>query len=146
MSHGESEPQPATAAPAGRVVLFVCPHGAGKSRIAQAYFDALHIGGWRAVSAGTQPQATVSAHAARLLAGTPAGDTLDTGLPRPVSAVADPDLVVAIDCAEPPAPGAVLWRLRHQTFDTALRDEIHDLVTRLAAGLQRGAAPDREEA
>ncbi|WP_426513774.1 hypothetical protein ACPPVO_26090 [Dactylosporangium sp. McL0621] len=135
MTHGESHPQPAAAAPGGRVVLFVCPHGAGKSRIAQAYFDALHVGGWRAVSAGTRPQATVSAHAARLLAGTRAAAALDAGLPRPVSAVPDPDLVVAIDCDEPPIPGAVSWRLRHQAFDTPLRDEIHDLVTALAAEL-----------
>src|SRR4051812_6868220 len=92
---------------APRVVLFVCPHGAGKSRIAQAYFDALRIDGWRAVSAGTEPQATVSAHAGRLLAGTPAAETLDTDLPRPVAAVADPDMTVAIDCAEPPTADAI---------------------------------------
>jgi protein-tyrosine-phosphatase len=137
MTQPEPQPRPGN----GRVVLFVCPHGAGKSRIAQAYFDAMRIDGWRAVSAGTEPQATISAHAARLLAGTPAADSLDPGLPRPVTAVPNPDLVIAIDCAEPPTADAVTWRLQHQTFDTPLRDEIHELVTDLAARLHTGHRP-----
>jgi hypothetical protein len=121
----------------GGLVLFVCPHGAGKSRIAQAYFDAVTTDGWHSVSAGTQPQATVSAHAGRLLADTPAA-TLDTAIPRPVHAVPDPDVVVAIDCTDPPLPGAVAWSLQHQEFDTAMRDELRGLVAGLVREL--GAA------
>src|SRR6266542_2132579 len=81
----------------GRTVVFVCLHGAGKSRIAAAWFNGVAPPDWRATSAGVAPQATVSAHAARLLAGTSVESLLDHGLPRPLAAVADPNLVVAID-------------------------------------------------
>jgi hypothetical protein len=124
----------------GGLVLFVCPHGAGKSRIAQAYFDAVTADGWQAVSAGTHPQETVSAHAGRLLAGTPAAATLDNAIPRPVNAVPDPDVVVAIDCIDTPLPGAVAWRLQHQEFDTAMRDEIRGRVAALVSELGAAAA------
>jgi protein-tyrosine-phosphatase len=130
----ESNSPPAT----GGLVLFVCPHGAGKSRIAQAYFDAMAPPGWRAVSAGTEPQDAVSAHAPRLLAGTPAAATLDTTLPRPIEAVDAPDLVVAIDCPQPPVPGATRWQLHHEKFDTPMRDEIRDLVSDLAETITAG--------
>ncbi len=35
-----------------RTVLFVCPHGAGKSRIAAAWFNGAASAGWWATSAG----------------------------------------------------------------------------------------------
>jgi hypothetical protein len=125
-----------------QLVLFVCPHGAGKSRMAAAYFNTVAGPRWMATSAGITPQATVSAHAARLLDGTPAAPALDTALPRPIHAVADPNVVVAIDCPTPPTPGAVPWRLRHQDFDASMRDEIRELVEGLAADL--GALPKPE--
>jgi hypothetical protein len=46
---------------ARRTVLFVCPHGAGKSRIAAAWFDGLGLAGWTATSAGLQPRPQFSA-------------------------------------------------------------------------------------
>jgi protein-tyrosine-phosphatase len=115
-----------------RTVLFVCPHGAGKSRIAAAWFCGLGVAGWTATSAGVQPQARVSVHAARLLAGTPVSALLDEALPRPMSAVSQPDLVVAIDCP-PEVDADVRWDLAHQEFDEGmcaeLRDRVEHLVT-----------------
>ena len=127
--------------PDTQLVLFVCPHGAGKSRMAAAYFNAGTGPGWEATSAGITPQQTVSAHAARLLAGTPAEHALDTELPRHLDAVPAPNVVVAIDCPALTAPSAVTWTLRNQEFDTAMRDEIREsvehLVTALGAGRPR---------
>jgi len=39
---------------AQHTVLFVCPHGAGKSRVAAAWFDGCASGGWRATSSGSE--------------------------------------------------------------------------------------------
>lgn len=118
----------------GQTVVFVCPHGAGKSRIAAAWFCGPGLPGWTATSAGVQPQSQVSAHAARLLAGTPVLELLDEALPRPLSAVPQVDLVVAIDC--PPEVAADMrWTLHHQDFDdgmcTEIRDQVQELVTSL---------------
>jgi len=120
---------------AGRTVVFVCPHGAGKSRIAAAWFNQAAPPGWRATSAGLQPQAMVSAHAPRLLAGTPAAGLLDRGLPRPLAAVAHPDLVVAIDCPPDAVPGALCWTLANQHFDAALAAELRRHAETLARTL-----------
>jgi len=119
----------------GRTVVFVCRHGAGKSRIAAAWFNGAAPPGWRATSAGVAPQATVSAHAARLLAGTPVGGLLDRGLPRPLAAVADPDVVVAIDCRPGEVPGALTWALANQQFDAVLASELCQRAQALARTL-----------
>jgi hypothetical protein len=73
-SSSEEVPVPAT-------VLFVCQHGAGKSRMAAAWFNTDPPPGWRATSAGVEPQTSVSLHAPRLLAGTVAEATLDRTRP-----------------------------------------------------------------
>lgn len=39
----------------GRTVLFVCVHNAGRSRMAEAFFNELAGNGYRAMSAGTEP-------------------------------------------------------------------------------------------
>jgi len=116
-------------------VLFVCPHGAGKSRIAAAIFNALAAEGWSATTAGIEPQDRPSLHAPRLLAGTPAADRLDPEPPRPVGAVAGAAPVVAIDCD---LPGAIRWSLANQEFEPSMVDEITARVTALAHDL--GAA------
>ena len=110
------------------VVLFVCPHGAGKSRMAAAFFNAGAPAGWSATTAGLEPQEQVSAHAPRLLAGTAAEAHLDTALPRPLAAVADPARIVAIDCA---VDGGEPWLLEQAVFDEAMRDEIDERVRAL---------------
>jgi hypothetical protein len=128
----------------GRTVVFVCPHGAGKSRIAAAWFNRVAPPGWRATSAGIAPQATVSAHAPRLLAGTPVEGLLDRGLPRPLAAVADPDLVVTIDCPPGQVPGALAWALANQQFDAALAEELRqraEALARTLAGATGSAEP-----
>jgi hypothetical protein len=122
-----------------RLVLFVCPHGAGKSRIAAAWFDASERPGWAATSAGVHPQEEVSVHAPRLLTGTLARDFLDEEAPRPMSAAPDPALVVAIDCPDT-VPADVRWELTHQGFDEAMCVELRDRVRALAAALSPESA------
>lgn len=117
-----------------RTVVFVCPHGAGKSRIAAAWFNGLALPDWAATSAGVEPQQQVSMHAARLLHGTPVRPLLDEAMPRPMSAVPDADIVVAIDCADT-FPADHRWQLKQQQFDDQLCAEIRDRVHELAATL-----------
>jgi protein-tyrosine-phosphatase len=123
-----------------RVVLFVCPHGAAKSRMAAAWFNSMPVSGWSATSAGVAPQPAPSVHPARLLAGTAALQVLEHGPPRPVADVARADLVVAIDC-DPPPDKAVPWRLTHQNFDAAMCAEIRDRVDALSSSLKPQEQP-----
>jgi hypothetical protein len=136
-----------------RTVLFVCQHGAGKSRIAAAWFNGAAPAGWWATSAGVEPQATVSVHAPRLLAGTSVEGLLDRALPRPLAAVADPApaVVVAIDCRPGAVPGALVWELGSQELDVRLRDELRERAEALARALAAtatapGPAPASGEA
>ena len=122
-----------------RTVLFVCEHGAFRSRIAAAYFNAAAPKGWRAVSAGRDPQAEVSARLEPLLAGTAAAEHLENGPPRGVDAVR-PDRVIAIDCV---LDGAERWVVEGKV-DQALRDEIADRTRSLARELGAGQMPPRE--
>src|SRR3954451_15827699 len=118
-----------------QTVLFVCPHGAAKSRMAAAFFNRLAIPGWEATSAGSTPQDEMSANAIRLLPGTDAADSLDLTAPRPIAAVPDPTRVVAIDCD---VPGADRWDLAHQTFDEGMRDELRRRAETLARAVGDG--------
>jgi len=114
-------------------ILFVCLHGAGKSRIAAAFFNEIAPPNWTAISAGVEPQAELGLNAVRLLAGTPAEPFLDTAAPHPITAVVEPTHLVAIDCS---VPGAEHWKLVHQQFDEGLREEIRTQVEALAAQLK----------
>ncbi|MFI6481666.1 hypothetical protein ACIBH1_27315 [Nonomuraea sp. NPDC050663] len=116
-------------------MLFVCPHGAGKSRIAAAWFAGAAPAGWGASTAGLDPQDRVSVHAPRLLAGSPVERLLDHELPRPLSAAPEPSMVVTIDCPSGVIPGAVEWRLEHGDFDQAMADELRVRVLRLTKEL-----------
>jgi protein-tyrosine-phosphatase len=115
-----------------RTVLFVCPHGAGKSRMAAAFFNQLAPSGWRATSAGQEPQDTLGTNAIRLLTGTAAEPFLDRAVPRQIGAVEAPARIVAIDCD---VPGAERWTLANREFDDAMRDEIRGQVEDLARTL-----------
>lgn len=117
-------------------VLFVCPHGAGKSRIAAAWFDAYAPPGWVATTAGVQPQPSVSAHASRLLAGTAASAFLDPERPRPLSAAPDATLVVAIDCPSGAVPATVVWSLEHGEFGAEMAAELQARVRALVGSLE----------
>lgn len=116
-------------------VLFVCPHGAGKSRIAAAWFNTNPAPGWVATTAGIAPQPAVSVHAPRLLAGTPAFAHLDHDIPRPLRAVPRPALVVAIDCPDPPATDARRWELTHGDFGPAMAQELRERAEDLVRDL-----------
>src|SRR5204863_5333951 len=67
-----------------RTVLFVCPHGAAKSRLAAAVFNQVAPDGWHATSAGLQPQEEMSVRTVDLVAGTDLDALLDRQPPRPV--------------------------------------------------------------
>src|SRR5215204_3443655 len=105
-----------------RTVLFVCPHGAAKSRVAAAFFARVAPPDWLATSAGQEPDAVFSTTAERLLAGEEAAAFLDHAPPRAIAAVPSPALIVAIDCDVPGA--ATRWTLRHRVFDDVMRDEL----------------------
>ena len=112
-----------------RTVVFVCLHGAAKSRLAAAFFNSVAPTGWRAVSTGLEPQEAVSELARGLAAGTQAEAHFDSAAPRLLSTVTAPDLVVAIDCD---VPDAVRWHLANPDGGEPMRDELADLATALA--------------
>jgi protein-tyrosine-phosphatase len=116
-----------------RTVLFVCPHGAGMSRIAAACFNLVAPAGWHATSAGLEPQAELGLNAPRLLAGTAAEEFLDRERPRPISSVVAVDRVVALCCN---VPDAERWELAHREFSEAMRDEIRTRAEALALECQ----------
>ncbi len=116
-------------------ILFVCPHGAAKSRIAAAFFNRVAPEGWAALSAGVEPQETVGLNAIRLLEGTDAEALLDLTPPQPVGAVPSPDRIVAIDCD---VPHAERWDLLHQEFESPMRDELRSRAEALARAVGSG--------
>ncbi|MCW6005961.1 hypothetical protein K1W54_15445 [Micromonospora sp. CPCC 205371] len=117
-----------------RAVVFVCLHGAGKSRVAAAWFNAAAPAGWEATSAGLQPQDQVSAHAAGML-GNAAG-YLDTSAPKPLAQVSG-DLLVGIDCT---VPGGRSWTTAAGWPDPAAGAELRAMVTALIAELPTAGA------
>jgi len=118
-------------------VMFVCAHGALKSRVAAALFKACAPADWQAVSAGIEPQEAVSVHAAPLVAGTAAAGLLDVTAPTAIADAPAAQQIIAIDCE---IDGAATWTLNHREPGEPMRDEISDLVTALTAEL-RTAVP-----
>lgn len=84
-------------------LVFVCAHGALKSRVSAAFFNAAAPAGWVALSASVEPQEVVSVHAARLVDGTAAQAWLEMGPPQPLSSLSNVDRVIAVDCDVPGA-------------------------------------------
>jgi protein-tyrosine-phosphatase len=113
-------------------VLFVCEHGALRSRLAEAFFNQVAPAGWRATSAGLDPQEGISASAVRLATNEGVEELLDLAAPRAVSSVPEAHLVVAVDCE---LPGAVPWLLEHRVVDEALATELRARAERLAGEL-----------
>lgn len=116
---------------ADHVVVFVCAHGALRSRLAAALFNQVALSGWTAVSAGLEPQAELGETAGRLLAGTDAQRFLDTSPPRALDSCAAAEAMVAIDCE---LAGAEVWRLENGAAGPALVEELGVRVWDLAAG------------
>jgi protein-tyrosine-phosphatase len=127
-----------------QTVLFVCLHGAGMSRIAAAYFLSAAPAGWHALSAGVEPADTLSATAQSLLAGTSAEAFLDRAPPRPIDAVRDPRLVVALrnPAIQYELASDERWDLT-SSDGMPLRDEIRDRAEAFARrfAAQVGADP-----
>jgi hypothetical protein len=117
------------------VVVFVCTHGALKSRLAAAFFNQAAPAGWRATSAGLRPQEAVSAAALALVAGTDVADLVDRDPPRPLAGLPDADRMVGIDCD---VPGGMRWDLRHPQAGEPMRDELRAAATDLAKALADG--------
>ena len=111
-----------------RTVLFVCLHGAAKSRLAAAMFNRVAPAGWRATSAGLAPQDEVSVHAVAVVAGTELDALLDRHPPRPVPD-APAATAISIDCD---LPGAARWDLTHRQVDAAVCEELRERVEALA--------------
>ena len=143
-----------SAVDSGGLVVFVCPHGVGKSRMAAAVFQAAlsgrgsgDRGRWSvATAAGAEPGDALSPHASRLLAGDPAEVFLQPGAGRPlaglpIAGTGTPVLVVGIDVDPAGVPAERLWRLEHQTPDEKMRDEIAGLVADLVDDLIGRPAP-----
>ncbi len=72
-------------------VLFVCVHNAGRSQMAEAFFNALAPAGYRAASAGTVPTAAVNPVVVTAMA--EVGIDLAAHTPK----LATPELVAASD-------------------------------------------------
>ena len=85
------------APPAPRVVLFVCLHGAYRSRLAAAFFNAAAPSGWHATSAGIEPQDAISGSALELVDGTPGHAHLEQAPPRAIADAGRAERTVAID-------------------------------------------------
>ena len=116
-----------------RTVRFVCAHGAARSRLADAWFNADPPPGWHATTAaGEEPSDALNPRLAPLLAATPAETHLDHSPPRPLAATGDADVVVAIDCD---LPGADRWTLTAAEVGDAMRDELRARVTALTRTL-----------
>jgi protein-tyrosine-phosphatase len=119
-----------------RTVVFVCAHGAARSRLAAAWFNADPAPGWHATTAaGEEPSVSLNPRLGPLLAATPAEPHLDHSPPRPLAAAGDTDAVVAIDCDLPNAGHR--WTLAATEVGEAMRDELRERVTALARALTR---------
>ncbi|HEY3059964.1 MAG TPA: hypothetical protein VGL99_13420 [Chloroflexota bacterium] len=127
-----------------RTVLFVCLHGAGMSRMAAAYFNRAAPPGWRAVSAGVEPDGTLSATSATLLAGTGAEEFLDHAPPRSIDAVPEPRHMVALrnPAVRYELESTERWDLS-STAGIPLRDELRGRAEALARTIteQQGEGP-----
>ena len=120
----------ATAHGHSRTVLFVCTHGAFRSRLAAAFYNAQAPLGSRAMSAGLEPAEAVSDAARLLLAGDAAEVFLDLSPPEAIPESCSASDVVAIDCR---VEGAEVWNLQHHETDRGLCDELRLRVGQLLA-------------
>ena len=119
---------------ADRQIVFVCQHGAFRSRLAAAYFNEAAPRGWHAISAGVTPQSQVSERVAPLLHGTGAARFFDQDPPRSLDAVSG-SVTIAIDVE---LAGAETWitttddaGLSDPELRDAIRARVRDFVRRL---------------
>jgi arsenate reductase len=138
-------------------VLFACTHNAGRSQMAQAFFNALaDPAKARAISAGTAPGTRV--HPVVLEAMREAGHELAGATPRLLTAelAGEATLLVTMGCGEecPYVPGLAVedWALedpKDRPLDEvrAIRDDIRGRIERLLAarGWARAALPSGKD-
>ena len=125
-------------------VLFVCVHNAGRSQMAEAFFNDVAGGRHRGISAGSQPENEVNPVAVRAMAEL----GIDIGGSRPKlltgEMVEEADLVITMGCGEnvcPIVPKEVVdWALddphgRSIERVRVIRDEIRRRVVDLVSSL-----------
>lgn len=113
-----------------RLVVFVCTHGAVRSRVAAAFFKEMAPPGWSATSVGLEPQPELGETARQLLLETRAAPWLEMDPPRGMDLFASADRTVAIDCE---VAGADRWQLRNGEFGPLMVEELRRLAVGLAA-------------
>jgi len=116
---------------AGGGITFVCEHGALRSRIAAAYFNAWAPAGWSAISAGVNPQSEPSTRLQKVMRGTVAEQFVDRARPRSTADLPTSGArVIAIDTL---VQDAESWTTASgsEGEDAALRDEISRQVRAL---------------
>jgi arsenate reductase (thioredoxin) len=125
-------------APDRQLVVFVCQHGAFRSRIAAAYFNAMAPEGWAATSAGATPQGEVSERLVPLMAGTGTEGFVDLDPPRSADGLKAARLI-AIDSD---VPAAETWSTSQgePVSDAEVRDRIRENVAELVNRLGREPA------
>jgi arsenate reductase len=124
-----------------KYVLFVCNHNAGRSQMAQAFFEALAPPGVRAESAGTQPAAQIWPEVVEAMR--EVGIDISDRKPKKLSPEMQrrADLAVTMGCGDacPYVPGSVdEWDLpdpagRPLNEVRAIRDSVKERVRALLA-------------
>lgn len=136
-----------------RIVLFVCVENAGRSRMAEAIFNADAPAGWRAVSAGTRPAPAPHPRTAPML------KEIGLEMPRHPPRLLTPRMIeeseirVTMGCLDEAACPARLKELEYRDWGLpdparlddagfrAVRDTIRGLVTELIRELRSDGKP-----
>jgi len=125
-------------------VLFVCTQNAGRSQMAEAFFNQTVGGKARAVSAGSRPAASV--HPAIIIAMKDAEIDLSGKVPQKLTQelLSKADHIVTMGCGEAcpvTRPGTIEWHIDDPAGKPLaevrrIRDEIRDKVTKLVNELK----------
>lgn len=129
-------------------VMFVCVHNAGRSQMAEAFFNAAAPAGWHAISTGTQPTERVNPMVVAAMA--EIGISMDGHAPKLATPelVAESDRIITMGCGVQESCPVYLgmkidedWGLADpagQGLDAvrpirdAVRAHVDDFITRLA--------------
>ncbi|MDO8578411.1 MAG: arsenate reductase ArsC [Dehalococcoidales bacterium] len=133
-------------------VVFVCVHNAGRSQMAEAFFNQFAKGKAKAYSAGTQPADEVNPIAAKVMK--EVGIDISGAKPKMLTLemIESADRVITMGCGDDPAglcPARIV-----QTEDWALEDpkgkpvekvrEIRDTIKERVAKLVQEIIPEQE--
>jgi protein-tyrosine-phosphatase len=85
-------------------VLFICVHNAGRSQMAEAYFNYLALGRHAAISAGSQPSGAINPSVVAVMA--EVGINISGHMPKKLTKemVLQSDLAVTMGCGEEACP------------------------------------------